>query len=67
MQEVMWLGLENRPRQLVDLKVIAKGFKWLVLAIWRPISWVFEAMFVPHPWQERIEEHRNRARMMGHF
>lgn len=67
MQEVMWLGIENRQKQLVDWKFIAQGLKWLWLVVWTPICWLFAAMFTPPPGYEQIEAHRNKARMMGVF
>lgn len=67
MQEVMWLGIENRQKQLVDRKFILQGLKWIWLVVWTPIHWVFAVMFTPPPGYEQIEAHRNKARMMGVF
>ena len=68
MQEILPFLPSSRPYQLPEYKVIVHGVKLLVVGVWKPIRWLLEAMFVPHPGQKYIEESRNRAiRLIGHF
>jgi hypothetical protein len=67
MQEVLPLLVKEPLYQFPEFKAIVSGGRRIVSAIWSATCWVLEAMFVPHPAQKYIEEHRDRAmRMIGH-
>ena len=68
MQEVLVIQRGAYPIILPAGRSIVSGIKWIIIGVWKPIRWLLEAMFVPHPIQRRIEENRVRAiRMLGHF
>ncbi len=66
MQETVSFLVSGRPYP--DFKVLATGVKWVLIIVWKPIRWTLEAMFLPPPGQEYIEEARNKALShIGHF
>ncbi len=68
MQEILPIIAGAQPWQYPDFKMTVAGIKWIVVGIWRPIHWLLEAMFVPPPGHEYIQESRNKAmRFIGHF
>ena len=68
MQEILPFMIQAKPHVYPEIKSLAKGVKLVVVAIWKPIRWILEAIFTPHPGQQYIEESRNRAmRLIGHF
>jgi hypothetical protein len=68
MQEILPIVIQGRPFVYPEIKSLAKTIKVVVIAIWKPIRWVLEAIFTQHPSQQYIEENRVRAmRLIGHF
>ena len=58
----------NHANVRLEYRAIVRGFKWLVIGVWKPIRWLLEAMFTRTPEQEYIEQNRVKAmRLIGHF
>lgn len=68
MQESKPFINDGRPYQNPDFKTVIAGTKWVMVAVWKPVHWVLEAIFVPPPGDEYIQENRIKAmRFMGSF
>lgn len=68
MQEALPINFSGSREVQLAYRNIARGLRWIVLGLWKPIRWLLEAIFTPHPGQQYIEENRLKAiRMVGHF
>jgi hypothetical protein len=68
MQETLSISFNSHNEIQLAYRSIARGLRWIVLGVWKPIRWLLEAMFTPHPAEKYIEENRVKAiRLVGHF
>lgn len=68
MQEILPFVVHGRPIFYPEVKAVGKALRLVIIAIWKPIRWLLEAMFTTSPQQEYIEQNRVKAmRLIGHF
>ncbi len=68
MQEILPFAIQARPNLYPEVKAVGKAVKLVIVAIWKPIRWLLEAIFTAPPEQEYIEQNRVKAmRLIGHF
>jgi hypothetical protein len=68
MQEILPFVIQGRSNLYPDVKAVGNAVKTVMIAIWKPIRWLLEAMFTRSPQQEYIEQNRVKAmRLIGHF
>ena len=68
MQEALSISFNSHNEIQLAYRSIARGLRWIVLRVWKPIRWLLEAMVTAHPAQNYIEENRVKAiRLVGHF
>lgn len=66
MQEILPFVNQPHAHAYAVITFVAKPMKMVVVAIWKPIRWLLEAIFTPSPGQQYIEERRICAmRLIG--
>lgn len=68
MQEVLPVVVGHNFYPVPNFRKIGRGIIGILVTVWKPVRWLLEVMFTPHPGQQYIEENRVKAiRFVGHF